>query len=134
MLATEPQSAQSTDSNDLLTKQIIGCAISVHKALGPGLLESVYEAALAEEFSAQGIAFEKQKVLPVYYRDKEIGDFRIDLLVENQVVLELKSVERHEPLFEAQLLTYLKLGGYHRGLIINFNTQLLKQGIKRMVV
>ena len=116
-----------------LTEKIIGCAIEVHKILGPGLLESVYESALCVEFDLQNIKYEKQKVLQVDYKKKHIGEFRVDILVENTIVLELKSVERFEPVFEAQLLSYLKLGGYHLGLLINFNLKMLKDGIKRMI-
>lgn len=113
---------------------MIGCAIAVHRELGPGLLESVYESALAVELSCHDIPFEQQKLLPIFYRDRHIGDFRIDMLISNQLILELKSVERHDPLFEAQLLSYMKLGGISTGLLINFNSKLLKNGIKRMVL
>ncbi|MCK5076120.1 MAG: GxxExxY protein [Calditrichia bacterium] len=116
-----------------ITEKIIGCSIEVHQTLGPGLLESVYESALCAEFDLQNIKYEKQKVLPVVYKNQNVGDFRIDILVEDVIVLELKSVERYEPVFEAQLLSYLKLGGYHIGLLINFNSKLLKDGIKRMI-
>lgn len=115
-----------------LTEKVIGCAITVHRALGPGLLESVYENALCIEFKAQKVEFEQQKLLPVSYRGEAVGDFRLDLLVAEVLVVELKAVERHDPLFEAQLLSYLRLGGYPIGLLINFNSKLLKDGIKRM--
>lgn len=114
-----------------ITEKIIGCSIEVHKALGPGLLESVYEKALCIELEEQGINFEKQKILPVKYKDQVIGEFKIDIVVENSVVVELKSVERFDPLFESQILSYMKLGKYKLGLLINFNSRLLKQGIKR---
>ncbi len=84
-----------------ITEKIIGCSIEVHQTLGPGLLESVYESALCAEFDLQNIKYEKQKVLPVVYKNQNIGDFRIDILVEDVIVLELKSVERYEPIFEA---------------------------------
>jgi GxxExxY protein len=119
--------------DDPLTRKIIGCAIEVHRQLGAGLLESIYEAALAEEFEIQGLAFREQMELPVYYKGKLIGKYRLDLLVEN-VVVEIKSVERHDPVFEAQLLTYLRLTGKKVGLLINFNSKLLKDGIKRFVL
>ena len=122
------------DEINRLTQKIIGCAIEVHKQLGPGLLESVYEAALCIEFEENNIRFERQKSLAVNYKNRSIGEFRIDILVENIVVLELKSVERHDPLFEAQLLSYLKSGNYRVGLLINFNTRLLKNGIKRLIL
>lgn len=117
-----------------LTGKIIGCAIEVHKRLGPGLLESLYEAALCVELEESGLAYERQKVLPVTYRGRSIGEFRIDTVVENTVVLELKSVERHDPVFEAQILSYMRLGNYKFGLLINFNSKLLKDGIKRFIL
>ena len=117
-----------------ITEKIIGCAIEVHRNLGPGLLESVYEKALAIELKSVGLKFERQRTLNVIYKNETIGEFKIDLLVENQIVLELKSVDRHDPIFEAQLLSYLKLGNYKLGLLINFNTKMLKDGIKRMIV
>jgi len=119
---------------NLITEKIIGCSINVHKELGPGLLESIYESALCIEFEDNNIKFERQKVLPVLYKSKPIGDFRLDLLVEESIVLEIKSVERHDPVFEAQLLSYLKLGGYKIGLLLNFNRNLIKDGIKRMII
>src|SRR3954451_5083832 len=90
-----------------LTQRILGLAIEVHRNLGPGLLESIYEAALCVELQTSGMKFERQKLLPVFYKGQAIGDFRIDLLVENTVLLELKSVDRHEPVFEAQVISYL---------------------------
>ena len=117
-----------------LTERIIACAIEVHRELGPGLLESVYESALAVELSQHGMCFSRQKPLPVTYKGQSIGDFKMDLVVEEIVVVELKSVERHDPLFEAQLLSYMKLGGYKLGLLINFNSLLLTKGIKRLVM
>ncbi len=96
----------SLDNLDPLSNRIIGCAIEVHRLLGPGLLESVYEKALCVEFKNAGIPFEQQKELPVVYKGNSIGIFRVDILVDNAIVLELKSVDRHEPVFEAQLLSY----------------------------
>ena len=119
--------------NDI-TKRIIGCAIEVHKKLGPGLLESVYEKALCIELKLAGLRFEKQKILKIFYKENEIGEFKIDILVEESVVLELKSVERHDSIFEAQLLSYMKLGNYKLGLLINFKQELLKNGIKRIIL
>jgi GxxExxY protein len=119
--------------NDI-TYKIIQCCIEVHKNLGPGLLESVYEAALCIEMDLFGMKYERQKVLPVVYKDKLIGKFFIDILVENHVVLELKSVEKHNPIYEAQVLNYLKLGNYKLGLLINFNSYLLRYGIKRIIL
>jgi GxxExxY protein len=117
-----------------LTERIIGAAIEIHKVLGPGLLESVYESALCYEFSQAGISFERQKALPVMYKGQNLGQFRVDLVVADKVVVELKSVERHDPLFSAQILSYMKLGAYPVGLLINFNSLLLKDGIRRFVM
>lgn len=117
-----------------LTEKIIGCAIEVHRQLGPGLLESTYEAALAIELDLAGLRFLRQPVFPVTYKHRPIGEHRLDLVVEDAVVVELKSVERHDPLFEAQLLTYLRIAGKRLGLLTNFNTRLLKDGIKRRVL
>ncbi len=116
-----------------ITEKIIGCAIEVHKRLGPGLLESIYEKALCIELRLAGLKFEQQKSLQVLYKNESIGKFKIDVLVENKIVVELKSVERHDPLFEAQILSYMKLGNYPLGVLINFNTKLLKDGIKRFI-
>ena len=102
--------------------------------MGPGLLESVYESALAIELEHCGLKFERQVPLSITYRDRPIGDLRMDIVVEKSVILELKSVDRFDPLFEAQLLTYLRLSGLKTGLLINFNSRLLHQGIKRLVV
>jgi GxxExxY protein len=122
------------DKTNQLTQQIIGCAIEVHRQLGPGLLESIYEAALAVEFDQASIPYDRQTLIPVRYKDRVIGEHRIDLIAGNQVVLELKAVARHEPIFDAQLLTYLRLSRCPVGLLINFNTRLLKDGIKRMIL
>jgi GxxExxY protein len=122
-------------SNEInkITEKIIGAAIKVHKELGPGLLESAYEACLVYELSQLGLAVERQKSLPVTYRSVKIDcGYRIDLLVEDQVVVELKAVERLERIHEAQLLSYLKLSDHSVGLLINFNVEVLKNGIKRL--
>ncbi|MBU0716990.1 MAG: GxxExxY protein [Planctomycetes bacterium] len=117
-----------------ITEEVIGAAIAVHRLLGPGLLESAYEACLAYELADRGLAVEEQKSLPVIYRSVRVDcGYRIDLLVEGLVVVELKAVERLCPIHEAQLLSYLKLSGCRVGLLINFNVKLLKQGIRRMV-
>ena len=122
------------ERNDPLTERIIGCAIEVHRVLGPGLLESSYEAAMGIEMGDAGLRFERQLIIPVAYKGRAIGEHRLDFLVENEVVLELKSVERFDPLFEAQVLTYLRMTGKGRGLFINFNSRLLKDGIRRFVL
>ena len=131
---TESTEMRSIDDLNELTKKIIGCAIEVHRQLGPGLLESIYEKALYIELSLAGLKFENQKIIVVKYKNNKIGEFRIDILVENSIILELKSVERFDPVFEAQLLSYMKLGNYKLGLLINFNHNLLKDGIKRIIL
>jgi GxxExxY protein len=125
---------QFPEERDPLTEKIIGCAIEVHRMLGPGLLESTYESALCVELQLAGLSFQRQLVVPVAYKGQPVGDYRLDLLVENLVILELKSVDRFDPIFEAQLLAYLKITGLKRGLLLNFNSRLLKDGIKRLVL
>ena len=126
--------AAETRSENQLTEKIIGCAIEVHKALGPGLLESAYEECLCYELAQQGFFVSRQVPLPVVYKGIKLDcGYRIDVLVNDLVIIELKTVERILPIHEAQLLTYLKL--YHRplGLLMNFNMPALKDGIKRLV-
>ena len=116
-----------------LTRRVIGAAIEVHKELGPGLLESVYEECLCREFDLHRFSYERQKQLPVEYKGVRLDcGFRLDVVVEGQLILELKSCERLEPIHEAQLLTYLKLNGIKVGLLINFNVTVLRDGIKRI--
>ena len=118
---------------DKLTEKIIKCAMDVHSALGPGLLENVYKECLYYKLQKTGICVEKEKSLPVIFEGVELDcGYRIDLLVENSIVLELKSVKRFEEIHMAQVLTYLKLGKYKTGLLINFNVSSLKDGIKRI--
>jgi GxxExxY protein len=121
------------EERDPLTDRIIGCAIEVHRTLGPGLLESTYESALSVELKIGGLAFERQVITPVFYKNQPVGEYRLDLVVEKSVIVEIKSVDRYDPVFEAQLLTYLKITGLRRGLLLNFNSRLLKDGIKRLV-
>lgn len=117
-----------------LTDKIIGCAIEVHRELGPGLLESAYEECLCRELAIQNIKFARQVPIPVEYKGIKLDcGFRIDLVVESEVVIEIKSVEQLQPIHEAQLLTYLKLSGLRIGLLLNFNEMTLKSGIKRLV-
>ncbi|MCX7422637.1 MAG: GxxExxY protein [Planctomycetia bacterium] len=117
-----------------VAKQLVDAAYKVHKALGPGLLESVYESCLCHELTKRGIPFRRQLELPVVYDGIRLdAGLRLDLLVDECVIVELKAVEKHNTLFEAQLLTYLKLTGHRLGLLINFNVELIKDGIKRMV-
>jgi len=117
-----------------ITKRIISCAIEVHKTLGPGLLESLYEEALEYEFKAPQIHYERQKEIRLRYKGKEIGNHRIDYLIDNEVVLELKAVTAMNRIYEAQLLTYLKALDKQVGLLINFNVQRLKDGITRLIL
>jgi len=117
-----------------LTEKIIGIAIKIHRTLGPGFLESVYQAALAFELEKANIPFEKEKILPVPYEDifLEVG-FRCDFLVDQRIIVECKSVKEITPLDHAQLLNYLKITDLQLGLLINFNVRILKSGIKRIV-
>lgn len=120
---------------DPLTDQIIGCAIEVHKTIGPGLLESAYEACFYKELSDVGLRVLRQVPIEVDYKGTKIDcAFRADMIVEDEVLIELKSVDQINPVHQAQLLTYLKLSGIRKGLLMNFNAALLKDGIRRMVV
>ena len=122
------------DERDPLTRQIIVAAIEVHRTLGPGLLEAVYERCLRRELEAQGIGVRQQLRLPLTYRGEQLDvGLRIDLLVGDEVIVEVKSVERVHQLVEAQVLTYLKLAGLRTALILNFNSVRLKDGIRRLV-
>ncbi len=117
---------------DPLTKKIIGCAIEVHRNLGPGLLESAYESCLAHELAIQKIAFQAQQPIPVEYKGKRLDcGYRIDLLVDSKIIVELKCVEKINGIHEAQLLTYMRLAKKEVGLLINFNVQRLVDGVKR---
>jgi GxxExxY protein len=121
-------------SEDDISNIIIGCAIDIHRMLGPGLLESAYRACLSYELTEKGLMVVQEKPMPVIYKEIKLEQgYRMDLLVENKVVVELKRVEAINEVHVAQLLTYLKLGDYRLGLIINFQTKLLKQGIKRII-
>jgi GxxExxY protein len=117
-----------------VTEKIIGAAIEIHKTLGPGLLESAYEECLCYELSRAGLHFQRQVDLPVLYKEVRLDcGYRLDLIVEDVVIVELKTVECLLPIHEAQLLTYLKMKNLRVGLLINFNIPVLKDGIKRMV-
>jgi GxxExxY protein len=123
-----------TGSNQL-TESVIGAAMEVHRSLGPGLLESSYELCLCRELSLRGIPFERQKAIPIQYKGVKLDcGYRADLLVDGRVLVELKAIESLLPIHEEQLLSYLRLGGWPIGLIINFNVQLLKHGIRRRVL
>ena len=116
-----------------ITENIIGAAINVHRELGPGLLESAYEACLVYELTSRNLKIARQKPLPITYRDVQLDcGYRIDLLVEEVIIVELKAVERILPIHIAQTLSYLKLSGCAIGLLINFNVKILKQGIRRL--
>jgi len=118
-----------------LSDRVIGAAIEVHRYLGPELLESAYEACLYHELTLRDVEFKRQVPLPLEYKGIHLDcGYRMDLLVDNQLVIELKTVDKLLPIHEAQLLTYLKLSGIKRGLLLNFHTPVLKHGIKRMVL
>ena len=115
-----------------LTEQIIGCAIEVHRHLGPGLLESVYESALCIELRAARLPFVQQIGIPLFYKGELIAEHRPDLIIRNEVVVEIKSAERFNPVFLAQMLTYLRVTGLQVGLILNFNRAVMKDGVRRV--
>ncbi len=120
---------------DKLSNKVIGLALEVHKQLGPGLLESTYKQCLAYELSKANISFNLECEIPIKYKEIQIScGYRIDILVENKIILELKSVEKILPIHEAQILTYMKLSNKKIGLLINFNVSLLKEGIKRFIL
>ena len=121
------------DSLNHLTNRVIGCAIAVHRELGPGLLESAYDGAFCIELGHQGLQFLRQQSCPVKYRGTPVGSYRLDFLIEDTLVVEVKSVERFEYLFVAQMLTYLKATGRPLGLLLNFNVPVLKAGIRRVI-
>ena len=122
------------DHNQTTTNRIIGCAIEVHRDLGAGLLESAYQTALCVELAHSGILFERERLVPLEYRGVRVGDYRPDLIVEGIVVVEIKSVLRFDPVFTAQMLTYLRITGLRVGLLLNFNKSVLRDGIKRVVL
>ena len=120
---------------DRLSGQIIGCALQVHKILGPGMLESAYEECLAFELTSQGLYIQRQKPIPLVYKDIKLEcGYRLDILVNQRIVVELKSVESLAPVHEAQILTYMRFARINLGLLINFNVTVLKNGIKRYVL
>ncbi len=120
---------------DELSSRVIGCAIEVHKTLGPGLLESTYQECLAYELKVNNISFELEKELPIMYKNIKIPcGYRLDAIIEGKLILELKSVSTILPIHEAQILTYMKLSNVSIGLLINFNVKKLKEGIKRFVL
>jgi len=125
---------EPSQSVDDLARQVIGAAIEVHRILGPGFLESVYEEALAIEFTLRSVPFERQKPIVLMYKDKSVGDSRLDFLVGQELVVELKAIEIVHPIHPAKVINYLKMTGLNLGLIINFHVLQLKDGIKRIVV
>ena len=130
---------RDTESTEMelnkISEQVIGAAIEVHKALGPGLLESAYEECICQELTIRSIPFERQRPLPVEYKGTKLDcGYRLDLLVDKTVVVEIKAIETIQPIHEAQLLAYLKLGGWKLGLLINFNVPVLKDGIRRRIL
>jgi GxxExxY protein len=128
-----PTIMKFTPGNDL-THPVIGCAIEVHRNLGPGLLESVYEACLCDELTSIGLTFVRQRSLPVFYKGKTLdGHYQMDILVEGALVIEVKAVHQLLPIHEAQLQTYLCLSGSPLGLLMNFNTTQMKDGIRRVI-
>lgn len=125
---------EEKDRLDLITRRIIGAAIEVHRRLGPGLLESAYEACLAFELRERGLKIEQQKPLPVAYKDVQLEcGYRLDLVVEDAVVVEIKAIEQLAPIHDAQVLSYLRIANKRVGLLINFHTRVLKNGLKRIV-
>jgi GxxExxY protein len=127
--------AKSMEQDSVLTRRVIGCAIEVHRTLGPGLLESVYEACLCHELTWAGIAHARQQKLPVIYKGDHVDcDLKIDVIVEQSLVLEIKSVQQILPVHEAQLLTYLRVSGFPLGLLLNFDEETMKQGIRRRIL
>jgi GxxExxY protein len=131
----EPQRRGDAEENlNKITERVIGACIEIHRQLGPGLLESAYEECLCYELAQHGLNFERQQALPVVYKGVRLDcGYRLDIVVEDAVILELKTVEKLLPIHEAQLLTYLKLTGLTLGLLLNFNVPVLKDGLRRVV-
>ena len=125
----------SSEKLEALARQVIGACIEVHRFLGPGLLESAYEACLARELELSDISFERQKALPVAYKGFRVEcGYRLDLVIDRRLIVELKAVDAIQPIHEAQLLTYLRLTGCSLGLIANFHAKSMKEGLRRMVL
>lgn len=134
MPSSELKSTEPSARVDELAHEVIGAAIEVHRILGPGCLESVYEEALAIEFDLRGIPYERQKPMTLQFKGKPVGDSRMDYLVGGELVVELKAVESIHPIFPAKVIHYLKMTGLQLGLIINFHVVLLKDGIRRIAL
>ncbi len=135
MIAEEPEATYLTRTSlDDLAKRIVDSVFYVHKTMGPGLLESIYEQCLMKEFELRGIKARNQVMIPLVYRGYELTrELKVDILVENEIILELKSAEVMNPVFDAQIISYLKLADKRLGFLINFNVPLIKNGIKRFV-
>lgn len=131
----QPQRDRDTELNQInrITERIIGCAIEVHRVLRCGLFEAVYRSALAIEFDAAGLSFIREVSVPALYKGRLLGSYRLDFMVEDLVIVEVKSVERMSPVFETQVITYLGLTEKRVGLLINFNSRLLKDGVQRII-
>ncbi len=126
---------KTTEQEELVAEKVVNAAYKVHKALGPGLLEKVYEVCFCYELTKAGLSHQTQVVLPIYYDGVKLDEgFRLDVLVENLVICELKAVDEMSPVYTAQVLTYMKLTGKRLGFLINFNVPVIKNGIKRMIL
>jgi GxxExxY protein len=132
--AKDAKRDEPSEELDQLAHAVIGAAIEVHRILGPGFLESVYEDALCVELELRGIPFANQKEIKLYYKGHDVGKDRLDVLVAEKLIVELKAVEALAPIHSAQVISYLKATGLHLGLLINFNVPVLKNGIKRVVL
>jgi GxxExxY protein len=132
----EPQRHGDTELEEInqITERIIGCAIEVHRVLRCGLFESVYRSAMAIEFQATGLTYQREVQLPAVYKGRLLGQYLVDFIVENLVIVEIKSVERMNPIFDTQVLTYLRVAEKRVGLLINFNSRLVRDGVKRLIV
>lgn len=130
-----PQRLRDTELDQInqVTSRIIGCAIEVHRVLRCGLFESIYRSALAIEFDAAGLSYKREVTIPAVYKARTLGSYRLDFLVEDRVIVEVKSVERMNPIFQTQVITYLGLTQKRIGLLINFNSRLLKDGVQRII-
>lgn len=135
LTAENAEDTETVKNLNELTETIIGAAMEVHRALGPGLLESTYEMCLCHELSIRGIAFERQVPIPVEYKGVKLDcGYRADIVVNGRILVEIKAIDSLLPIHDAQLLSYLKLGGWKIGLLINFNVELLKHGLRRRVL
>ena len=134
-LSAETTCASAPAGKDPVTGEILAAAIEVHRALGPGLLETAYQACLEQELADRGVPFRSQVDLPVKYKGRRVGcAYRLDLIVRDEVIVEIKAVESLAPIHQAQLLTYLRLSGLRKGLLMNFHAPLLRDGVKRMIL